>query len=278
MSEPRRRLPTYFISHGGGPWPWIKDLLPGDWTKLEDSLTAIAAEIGVTPAAILMVSGHWEETEFTVQTHPRPPMYYDYGGMPDFTYQVQYPAPGSPALAGRVTDLLRDEGMSSRRDGTRGFDHGAFAPLYVAYPDANVPVVQLSLRKDFDPEAHLQVGRALAPLRDEGVLIVGSGFSYHNLSNFGLRGSDGGSATSRKFESWLTDTLVGSPAVERSRRLREWEQAPLARESHPTEDHLMPLMVAVGAAEHESGERIYFQEDFMGTVTSASYRFGQFTG
>jgi aromatic ring-opening dioxygenase catalytic subunit (LigB family) len=274
MTERERRLPTYFISHGGGPWPWMKDLIPGDWTPLEDSLTSMAAEIGVKPKAILIVSGHWEEAEFTLQAHPNPPMYYDYGGMPAFTYQIKYPAPGSPRLAERVMNLLHAAAIPSRQDPARGFDHGVFAPLAVAYPDAEVPVVQLSLRRDLDPRAHLAAGRALAPLRDEGVLIIGSGFSYHNLTNFGPRGFDGGADTSKKFEAWLTETLVESPLTERTTRLIEWEQAPLARESHPTEDHLIPLMIAVGAAEQEAGERIYLQHDFMGTVTSASYRFG----
>jgi aromatic ring-opening dioxygenase catalytic subunit (LigB family) len=232
------------------------------------------AEIAATPKAILIVSGYWEEAEFTVQTHSSPPMYYDYGGMPEFTYRVQYPGPGSPELAGRVIDLLQGSGMPARGDGTRGFDHGVFAPLVVAYPNADVPVVQLSLRRDFDPDAHVQAGRALAPLRDEGILIIGSGFSYHNLTNFGPRGPDGGAEASKKFEGWLTEALVGSPAAERTKRLLEWESAPMARRSHPREDHLMPLMVAVGAAEHETGQRTYIQDDFMGTVTSASYRFG----
>jgi aromatic ring-opening dioxygenase catalytic subunit (LigB family) len=268
------RLPTYFISHGGGPWPWMTHLLPGNWTKLEDSLTSMAAELGSAPAAILIVSAHWEEPDFTLQTHPNPPMYYDYGGMPEFTYRVQYPAPGSPALAERVLGLLRAADLPAAADPARGFDHGVFAPLHVAFPRADVPVVQLSLRRDLDPETHLRAGRALAPLRDEGVLVVGSGFSYHNQAEFGPRGSDGGAEVSRRFEEWLTETLVDVPHGERTTRLIDWEKAPLARQSHPREEHLIPLMVAVGAAEGEAGVRTYVQDDFMGTVTSASYRFG----
>jgi len=264
------RLPTYFISHGGGPWPWLVDQMPGDWSKLQRSLEAIPHDLGVTPRAILAVSGHWEEPEFTVQTHPNPPMYYDYGGFPEFTYRIQYPAPGSPEVAARVGDLLDDAGIPVRFDGQRGFDHGVFAPFYVAYPLADVPILQLSIKKGYDPEEHLAAGRAIAPLRDEGVLIVGSGFTYHNLRDFG----PGGGRASKEFEAWLTDALVASEPGERSKRLLDWERAPSARASHPAEDHLIPLMVAVGAAEDEEGVRTYHEDDFMGSLTSASYRFG----
>lgn len=265
-----QRLPTYFISHGGGPWPWLVDQMPGDFGPLQRSLEAIPAELGARPRAILAVSGHWETPEFTVQTSPRPPMLYDYGGFPEFTYHVQYPAPGSPEVAEQVIALLDGAGIPAHRDAERGFDHGVFAPFVVAYPEADVPILQLSIQRGHHPAAHLAVGRALAPLRDEGVLIVGSGFSYHSLAMFGPAAA----TPSREFESWLTDTLVHGPASERSAALLDWEQAPSARASHPAADHLIPLMVAVGAAEDEPGTRTYHQRDFMGSITSASYRFG----
>jgi aromatic ring-opening dioxygenase catalytic subunit (LigB family) len=264
------RLPTYFISHGGGPWPWLVDQMPGDFGPLQRSLEAIPAELGARPRAILAVSGHWETPEFTVQTNPRPPMLYDYGGFPEFTYHVQYPAPGSPEVAEQVVALLDRAGIPARRDAARGFDHGVFAPFVVAYPEADVPILQLSIQRGYDPSAHLAVGRALAPLRDEGVLIVGSGFSYHNLALFGPAAE----RPSREFEAWLTDVLVDGPVGGRSAALIDWERAPSARASHPAADHLIPLMVAVGAAEHEPGTRTYHQHDFMGSITSASYRFG----
>jgi len=265
------RLPTYFISHGGGPWPWLMDQMPGDWSKLHDSLTSIREELGVTPRAVLAVSGHWEAPEFTVQTSPNPPMLYDYGGFPDFTYHVQYPAPGSPEVADRVEELLTGAGIPVRTDDRRGFDHGVFAPFVVTYPDADVPILQLSLKHGYDPDAHLAVGRALAPLRDEGVLIVGSGFSFHNLRLFGPAGAE----PSRDFERWLTAAVVDETSDRRTQLLRQWETAPAARLSHPAEDHLVPLMVAVGAAEGEAGTRIYHETEFMGFLTSSSYRFGE---
>ncbi len=265
------RLPTYFVSHGGGPWPWIKDLLPGDWTLLESSLRAIPEQIGVTPRAVLAVSGHWEEPSFTVQTHPNPPMLYDYGGFPDFTYRIEYPAPGAPDVAARVVELLAAAAIPNATDPDRGFDHGVFAPLYVMYPDADVPVLQLSLRKGYDPAEHLAVGRALASLRDEGVLIVGSGFSYHNLRAMGPAGVE----PSRAFSGWLNDTLVDGATSERTQKLLQWDRAPGARLSHPVEDHLVPLMVAVGAAEHDPGTRIYDDHDVMGAgISSSSFAFG----
>lgn len=270
MSENPNRMPTYFVSHGGGPWPWIKDLMPVDWQPLESSLERIARELGPSPRAILVVSGHWEEPAFTVQTGTNPPMLYDYGGFPDFTYQIQYPAPGAPEVAARVSELLGAAGIEHGEDPDRGFDHGVFAPLYVMYPDADVPIVQLSIKKGYDPSAHLAAGRALAPLRDEGIAILGSGFTYHNLRAMGPAGSE----PSRQFESWLTSALVDGPIEERDDQLLVWDQAPGARASHPAEDHLVPLMVAVGAAEDERGERIYFEDDFMDGITSASYRFG----
>ena len=264
------RLPTYFVSHGGGPWPWIKDQMPGDFGPLEASLRAIPREIGVTPKAVLVISGHWEAPEFTVQTSANPPMLYDYGGFPEFTYHIQYPAPGSPEVAARVVELLGGADIAVRTDGRRGFDHGVFAPLYVSWPDADVPVLQLSMKHGYDVDAHLAVGRALAPLRDEGVLILGSGFSYHNLRDFG----PGGAVASREFERWLTEAVVDGPIEGRSEKLRHWARAPYARHAHPAEDHLAPLFVAVGAAEGEAGARTYFDTAFFGGITSASYRFG----
>ena len=265
------RLPTYFISHGGGPWPWLKAQMPGVYDNLEASLRDMPRQLCVTPKAVLVVSGHWEERDFTVMSSPRPPMVYDYSGFPAFTYRIQYPAPGSPEVAGRVRELLGGAGFDARTDERRGFDHGTFAPLKAIYPEADVPVLQLSIRRDYDVDAHLAAGRALAPLRDEGVLVVGSGLSYHNLRRFGAAGVD----PSREFDAWLTEAVCGSTSEERNRRLRGWTAAPSARLAHPDEDHLIPLLVAVGAAEGEAGERVYHEDSFLGGLTVSSYRFGR---
>lgn len=264
------RLPTYFISHGGGPWPWMEERRVS-FAALEASLVQLVREIGVRPKAVLSVSGHWEAPAFTAMAATRPPMVYDYYGFPPHTYSVQYPAPGAPDVAERIAALLREAGLPTAIDTQRGFDHGTFAPLAVMYPEADVPVLQLSLQQGYDPALHLAAGRALAPLRDEGVLILGSGLSFHNLR---LRGP-GARAPSEAFDHWLHDTLEGLPPAQRSAALLQWEQAPAARIAHPHEDHLLPLMVALGAAEHETAHTLYHEEYIFGGWTASSFRFGE---
>ncbi len=270
MTAPSR-LPTYFLSHGGGPWPYMKEEFGSTFDKLEASIVDIRRQIGERPRAILMISGHWECPEFAVSTNPRPPMVYDYYGFPAHTYQVQYKAPGSPELAAQILALLGAGGIACRSDGERGFDHGTFTVMEPLYPEADVPVVQLSLKANFDPRAHVHVGRLLAPLRSEDVLIIGSGLSYHNLR----RMDRSAAAPSRQFDDWLQETLVGSSAAERRERLASWSTAPSARVAHPREDHLLPLMVAVGAAEGDDGACFYHEDGFMGGMTVSSFRFGQ---
>lgn len=264
------RLATYFLSHGGGPWPWLTGPFREHYRLLEASLEASARELGGKPRAILMVSGHWEAAEFSVMASAHPGMIYDYAGFPDHTYEVRYPAPGSPELAARVQRLLEAAGLAARLDPARGFDHGCFVPLAVMFPQADVPVVQLSLKVGYDPATHLAAGRALAPLRDEGVLILGSGLSYHNLREFGA----GAKEASGAFDAWLQETLLRVPPAERSRRLLQWEAAPAARRAHPREDHLIPLMVALGAAEDAPATCVYHEQGFFGGVTASSFRFG----
>lgn len=264
------RMPTYFIAHGGGPWPWIPEMSPM-YAELTRALQAIPDELPETPTSIVVVSAHWEAPEITVQTSPNPTMLYDYGGFPAHTYEISYPAPGDPAMAQRVLDLLADNGIVAHTDDQRGFDHGMFVPLYVSYPEADVPMFQLSLRRGLDPAEHLAVGRALAPLRDEGVLIVGSGYpSFHDLRAFGPQSR----AASQAFDSWLTETLVATDPAERTERLLEWDSAPAARLAHPREEHLIPVMIAVGAAEQDPGALQYHEDAHAGWMASSSYRFG----
>lgn len=264
-------LPTYFLSHGGGPWPWLDGPMRDAMAELERSLRALPADVGVRPKAILMVSGHWEAPAFTVQTHPNPPMVYDYGGFPPHTYRIRYAAPGSPELAARVVELLSSAGIEVREDPSRGYDHGMYAPLKPAWPKADVPVVQLSIRHGYDPDEHLAAGRALAPLRDEGILILGSGLSYHNLRLMGPAGA----RPSREFDDWLNDTMLRSDPAERVERLRRWHLAPSARIAHPSEDHLIPLMVVTGAGGDDPVARTYHEDDFFGCLAVSSYRFGR---
>ncbi len=264
------RFPTLFVSHGGGPWPWMRDTWHGAYDRLAAALRGLPEEIGAHPRAVLMISAHWEAEEFTVQSNPAPGMIYDYGGFPAHTYSIRYPAPGSPELARRVQALLGTSGIRSAEDPQRGFDHGMYAPMAVAYPEADMPTVQLSLRRGLDPEQHLALGRALAPLRDEGVLIIGSGLSYHNLRAFGPAGGPASAA----FDRWL-DTSLAETGAARSAALTAWQSAPSARQAHPREEHLLPLMVAVGAAEHEAAVRDYHEDDFFGALSVSNWRFGE---
>ena len=181
-------FPTYFLSHGGGPWPFMKDQFGDRYDVLEASLQDIPRQIGARPKAVLVVTAHWEGPQFLVSASPQPGMIYDYSGFPPHTYQIQYPAPGAPALAAQVKQLLDTAGHPARLDHERGFDHGTFSALFPIYPQADVPLVQLSLKHGYDPLTHVEVGRALASLRRQGVLIVGSGLSYHNLRQFGQAG------------------------------------------------------------------------------------------
>lgn len=262
------RLPTYFISHGGGPWPWLPQMRHM-LRNLESSLARMPQEIGEKPKAILMISGHWEDASFAVMSAARPGMVYDYGGFPPETYKIVYPAPGAPELARRTADLIAAAGLPTRLDERQGFDHGTFVPAYVMYPQADVPVYQVSLQQDYDPATHFALGRALAPLRDEGVLIVGSGLSYHNLRLFG----PGAKVPSAAFDRWLDDTLH-LPAAPRTAALPDWESAPHARTCHAQEDHLVPLFAALGAAEGDVATRTYHDTDLFGGVTASSWRFG----
>ena len=272
-ASPAPRLPSYFISHGGGPWPWLAEMKDA-MAPLAASLQGMAAEVaachGGPPRAVLCISGHWEAPQFTAMAAAQPGMLYDYFGFPEHTYRIRYPAPGAPALAQRVTALLQAAGMAAALDHTRGYDHGTFAPLAVMYPQADVPVLQLSLVHGYDPAAHLAAGRALAPLRDEGVLIVGSGLSFHNLR---LRGP-AATAPSAAFDAWLHETLETCTPAERTARLQQWAQAPSARTAHPQEDHLLPLMVALGAAEHEAATTAYHEVMAWTGWTVSSWRFG----
>jgi aromatic ring-opening dioxygenase catalytic subunit (LigB family) len=266
------RLPTYFLSHGGGPWPWLKDLRPGVYDQLESSLQETRRELGELPRAVLMISGHWEADRFLLSSAAHPPMYYDYSGFPEHTYRIRYDAPGDPELAETVRVMLERGGVPSGLDPRRGYDHGTFSLMQVLYPEATLPLLQLAMKADFDPAEHIRVGELLAPLRDQGVLIVGSGFSFHDTPSIM---SGAGRLPSATFDAWLTETLVDSAPEDRKQRLIDWADAPAARAAHPREDHLIPLMVAVGAAGDDAGTRVYHESAFMGAITASSYRFGE---
>jgi aromatic ring-opening dioxygenase catalytic subunit (LigB family) len=261
------RVPTVYLPHGGGPWPFVDMGFPAPDEKqaLIGYLRSVQSVPKTPPKALLVVSAHWEEKVPTVMTAARPPILYDYYGFPPESYAITWPAPGDPVLASRVQSLLGAAGFESGTDAKRGYDHGTFVPLKLTYPEANVPTVQLSLKAGLDPEEHLAIGRAIAPLRDEGVFIVGSGMSYHNMRGFG--GAGGARAVSESFDGWLREAAVlDSPA--RDKALAAWSQAPSARAAHPREEHLLPLMVVAGAAGADKGT-VAYNGTVMGVRVSA---------
>ena len=263
-------MPTLYIPHGGGPCFFMEWTMgPRDtWDGMGTWLRQLASTLPTRPKAMLVVSAHWEEHDVTVNTAAAPELFYDYYGFPAHTYQIKYAAPGAPELAGRVQDLLTQAKIKNRSDAKRGLDHGVFVPLKLVYPDADIPIVQLSLKSGLDPARHIELGQALAPLRSEGVLIVGSGMSFHNLSRFGQAGA----ADSIAFDDWLNEAVCHRDREERAQRLRDWAKAPAARGAHPREEHLIPLMVAAGAADADAGQRIY-NERVMGMAISG-FKFG----
>lgn len=261
--------PTLYIPHGAGPCFFMDWNPPDEWNGMAAYLRGIASTLGSRPRAIVMVSAHWMTQGFSVTTGEKPDLIFDYYGFPEHTYQLTYPAPGAPELAERIAVLLADAGLPSVKDAQRGFDHGMFIPLKLMFPEADIPVVQLSLRNDLDPAAHLTAGKALAALREEGVLIIGSGMSFHNMRGYGKVQF---TPLSEAFDEWLTSS-VEAPAQERQARLGHWDQAPFARQCHPPgqEEHLLPLMVVAGAAGHSPGHKVY-SEQVLKTQLSA-FRF-----
>ncbi len=269
LATPKRQ-PSLFIPHGGGPCFFMDwKMGPKDtWDNLAAWLRNVRELLPEPPKAILVISGHWESPELLITGSAQPELIYDYYGFPQHTYDLKYPAPGSPDLAKQVQSLLADQQIPAQLDPERGYDHGVFIPFLLMFPDADIPVIQLSLRQDLDPAFHLKVGQALEPLRDQGVLIVGSGMSFHNLRVFGRDVK----APSRAFDDWLSAAVAQADPAERAKQLQQWADAPSGRFSHPREEHLLPLMVAAGAAGPDQGEKV-FEDDVLTMVLSA-YRFG----
>lgn len=264
------KMPVFYLSHGGGPWPWM-DQARLFFADLEQSLEKIPAQLPTTPTAILMVSAHWEtQGEFLVQANPTPGMVYDYYNFPEHTYHIQYPAPGQPELAQQVQQLLTQAGLAAQLDLDRGFDHGAFVPAFVMYPQATIPIIQLSIDAQYDPQLHFQLGQALRPLREQGVVIIGSGASYHNLRLLGPEGAQ----PSKEFDDWLSQTLLTTDFTTRQQQMTHWSSAPSARIAHAREDHLVPLFVAMGASDESDSVTQILNSTSPNGIMNASYRFG----
>ncbi len=241
-----RRARITYLSHGGGPMPLLGD---ESHIAMIDFMHALPGIIEI-PEAIVVISAHWEEREATILSASKPGMLYDYYGFPKETYEVRYPAPGDPALAARIAELLAASGIRARMDPSRGYDHGHFIPLMMMYPEAEIPSIQISLVAGLDPGAHIALGAALRPLLAENILVIGSGFSFHNLRAFSRDGGAARDPENDAFQDWLAETCTGAmDRAERERRLLAWSGAPGARYCHPREEHLLPLHVCAGMAD-----------------------------
>ncbi|MFM1887674.1 MAG: hypothetical protein RL026_2831 [Pseudomonadota bacterium] len=244
--------PTFYLPHGGGPCFFMDDP-HGTWAGMAAFLRELHTRLPERPQAIIVVSGHWETRGgLAVTGAAQPPLVYDYYGFPPHTYALRYDAPGAPALAAEVASLLQAAGLPTTVDAGRGYDHGVFIPLKVAFPGADVPVLELSLDARLDAGLALAAGRALAPLRARGVLLLGAGMSFHNLRALG---DPRATAPSLAFDQWLDDAASLTGAARRE-RLAGWADAPAARICHPRPEHLLPMMFAAGACEGP-GQRVY---------------------
>ncbi len=271
------KQPTLYIPHGGGPCFFLNQdgSCPPMWEAMRAYLAQIISSLPERPRAILFISAHWIEPQFSVLTTAKPDLYYDYYGFPPHTYDLRWNAPNDLTLARHAESLLQKAGFATGEEANRGWDHGVFVPMMVALPDADIPVAQLSLAgprrgEDFDADLHIRAGQALAPLRDEGVLIIGSGMSFHNMH---VR--DGSMQIhAETFDEALSATVCNPDPERRNAGLANWTELPMARFAHPPhgEEHLIPLMVAAGAAGEDQGVHI-FRDQVIGWTVSA-FRFG----
>lgn len=245
------RAQIVYFSHGGGPLPILGDPSHKAMVVFMKQLPSRLRN----PDAVLVISAHWEERTATLLGAQTPPMLYDYYGFPDEAYDIMYPAPGSPELANRIAGLLLKNNISARIDTRRGIDHGVFIPLKLMYPQANIPTLQLSLLRGLNPTAHITLGNALRDLMDESVLVIGSGFSFHNLRAFSWQGMDTPDPANDAFQNWLIEVCTGPISqTEREQHLIDWQKAPSARYCHPREEHLMPLHVCLGMADNPASK------------------------
>ena len=267
-------LPTLFLSHGGGPCFFMRGGMFSDIdadSPKANFLTNLIPSLHLPspPKSLIIVSAHWEgeRDEILIQSNAQPPLLFDYYGFPPESYKITWPAPGSPTIATRISTLLQDAGFKSRFDNTRGFDHGVFVPLKLSFPNADIPTIQVSLHASLDLSRHIALGRALAPLRKDGALIIGSGFATHNLSDMTRTPGSPPTKWAQEWDAWLAKALNVPRAVATrtaftrntpsqsvpwssvSAALLSAPTAPHFSRAHPRVEHLLPLYVALGAAD-----------------------------
>ncbi|AYN87361.1 DODA-type extradiol aromatic ring-opening family dioxygenase [Commensalibacter melissae] len=262
------RQPVCYLPHGGGPCFFMDDPY-NIWTNMGDFLHKFPKTLPKKPDAIVVIAAHWESDPIKIHHHPNPSLYYDYYDFPEHTYQLQYPASGYPLLAEQIHTLLTEQHIQSEFEEKRGWDHSVFIPLKVMFPDADIPIVEISLHNNLDPAYHFNIGRALYPLRNKNILIMGSGMSYHNLP-FLFSGQ--GTREAYAFDNWLTDVISLPACDDRDRLLIEWEKTADAHSAHPRTEHLLPLMAVSGAARQDHGKCIF--KDIILHKPISAYQFG----
>jgi 4,5-DOPA dioxygenase extradiol len=257
------RMPSLFVSHGA-PTFAIEPGLAGPL------LRRLGSELP-RPRAVLVFSPHWITPGVRVSSTATPDTIHDFGGFPDELYRIQYPAPGSPEVAARALELLNAAGWNATEDAQRGLDHGAWVPVRHLFPDADVPVLQVSMPRDLDAAGAVRLGRALAPLADEGVLLLGSGSITHNLYEFRQQVGAESTAYATEFVDWARAALQRGDEAGLAHYL---DVAPHARRAHPTPDHYLPLPFAFGAAAPQAPVRVLDGGMTYGTLAMDSYLFG----
>jgi len=276
-------MPAFFLSHGGGPCFFMnepsvpfKHMGPNssvaDWyRKFHENF------MPRKPSSIVIFSAHWEEADIKVTSSDKTKLLFDYYGFPDYTYQLKYPCPGSPALAENIISLLNSNGIKSSAERERGLDHGVFVPLLLMYPEADIPVVQVSLNQNLDPALHIRIGEVLEPLRNDDVLFLGSGFATHNLNEISsAAGLDGPPLKwVSDWDQWLGARVAGDnwSFVDMKAALTNWKKGPNAVRAHPREEHLVPLFVAAGFSHGSFEKPIKVMSEVWGALDFASFQF-----
>lgn len=234
-----------YFSHGGGPLPILGDPSHNEMISFMKKLP----EELIKPDAILVISAHWEEEVPTIIGNNKPSLFYDYYGFPKEAYDVKYSLPGNVEFAKQIKEVLESHKIQVEIDGKRGLDHGVFIPLLMMYPEADIPVTQISLIKGLAPEKHLSIGKFLSKLLKENMLVIGSGFSFHNMKAFDWTGKNITDEKNNEFQDWLIEVCTEEYSQKnREDKLQNWEKAPNARYCHPREEHLIPLHVCCGIA------------------------------
>lgn len=237
-------MPVLFVPHGGGPLPLLGD---PSHQSLVEFMSELKKEIN-SPKAIVVITAHWEAASVAITAQEKPSLLFDYYGFPPEAYDIEYPVPGYPDLAFKISNKLEATGFKTHLEQERGYDHGTFVPLKLILPDASIPIIQISLITGLDPLEHIRLGQALSFLREEDVIVIGSGMSFHNMRAF-FNPTNDNLKRSQLFDDWLVDCLTSSLSFsEKSQLLTNWVKAPEARFSHPREEHLLPLLVCFGVA------------------------------